>query len=66
MNGFELYQWICKIDRKVKVCFLTAFETYRKEFTKVFPDLDEVKCFIKKPITISNLIEKLLTILERD
>jgi len=26
MNGFELYREIRKINRKVKVCFITAYE----------------------------------------
>ena len=28
MNGFELYEKIRKIDNKIKVCFITAFEVY--------------------------------------
>ena len=28
MNGFELYQQMQKIDNKVRVCFITAFEVY--------------------------------------
>lgn len=60
LNGFELYQKIRNVDTIVKVCFLTAFETYRPDFSKAFPFLDEVRCFLKKPITVSDLIQKLL------
>ena len=28
MTGFELYRKLKEIDSKVKVCFITAFETY--------------------------------------
>ena len=35
MNGFELYAEIRKIDDKVRVCFITAFEIY-EEFKKKF------------------------------
>jgi len=57
MTGFELYKRLRRIDSKPKVCFITAFEMYYDEFRKVFPSLD-VKCFIRKPVTISNLIQQ--------
>ena len=57
MTGFQLYKKLFKIDSKPKVCFITAFEMYYDEFRKVFPSLD-VKCFITKPITISDLIKQ--------
>jgi DNA-binding response OmpR family regulator len=60
MNGFQLYQKIRDIDNKVKVCFLTAFDEYLGEFKTTFPFLDEVKCYLKKPITVQDLIKRLL------
>jgi DNA-binding response OmpR family regulator len=54
MNGFELYREIRKIDRKVRVCFIAAFEMYFDEFKRVFPKI-HVSCFIHKPVTISQL-----------
>src|SRR5881628_942163 len=54
MNGFELYREIRKIDNKVKVCFITAFEVYYDEFRRVFPKI-HVSCFVQKPITIGQL-----------
>lgn len=60
MNGFELYQKIKDMDDKVKVCFLTAFEEYRSDFRQSFPALDEVKCYLKKPITVLELISRLM------
>jgi DNA-binding response OmpR family regulator len=54
MNGFELYKAIRKLDPRVKVCFITAFEIYFDEFRKVFPKLN-VSCFIRKPVTIAEL-----------
>ena len=59
MNGFRLYREIEKRDAKVRVRFFTAFETYREEFKKAFPELDERR-FIKKPLTISKIAELLL------
>jgi DNA-binding response OmpR family regulator len=54
MTGFELYRQIRKIDAKVKVCFITAFEIYFDEFKKLFPKI-HVGCFVKKPVTIKEL-----------
>lgn len=64
MNGFELYQKIKDMDKKVKVCFLTAFDEYRAEFHRSFPALDEVKCYLKKPITVADLIVRLMKLVE--
>jgi DNA-binding response OmpR family regulator len=58
MNGFELYREMRKIDGKASVCFLTAFDVHRDEFEKMFPDV-KVKAFLKKPITIENLVARL-------
>ena len=57
INGFELYKKIRTVDDKVNVCFMTAFEDYRQEFKKSFPMLDEVKCFIRKPNAIEDLVK---------
>ncbi len=59
MNGYELYKEIRKIDDKLKVCFLTASEIY-DESLRVPPLhlLDDVKCFIPKPLTIDDLVKE--------
>jgi DNA-binding response OmpR family regulator len=57
ISGFELYRRLKKIDSKPKVCFITAFDVYYDEFKKVFPSL-EVKCFVRKPISLSDLVEQ--------
>jgi len=68
MNGFELYKEIKKIDDKIRVCFITAFEVYYEELKKKFqissnispPEQNrqevDVKCFIQKPIDIDELV----------
>ena len=56
MNGFELYKKLSQIDSEVKVCFVTTFEEYYSEFKSEFPDLDELVCYIKKPIGMGYLI----------
>src|SRR5215203_4360133 len=62
MNGFQLYVKIRGLDDKVKVCFLTAFEETRGEFRNSFPLLEEVNCYLKKPITVQDLIKRLADI----
>jgi two-component system, OmpR family, response regulator ChvI len=62
MNGFELYKKLREIDSKIKVCFITAFEMYEEEFKKLFPS-HEVRCFIKKPIKLTDLIIEIEKIL---
>ena len=37
MDGFSLYENIRKIDNKVKVCFITAFEINYQALRAVFP-----------------------------
>lgn len=56
MNGFELYRKLRQKSEKIRVCFFTAFEVYYEEFKKLFPTL-EVKCFIRKPVTIEELVK---------
>jgi DNA-binding response OmpR family regulator len=59
MNGFQLYRELMKKDDNSNIFFLTAFEQYRHEFTKAFPELDE-RHFIKKPISGTQLMEYLV------
>jgi len=70
MNGLELYQNIRekykgKENGGVKVCFITAFEEYYKEFERLFPNF-ELDCFIGKPISIDKLVEVVKTKLNCD
>jgi DNA-binding response OmpR family regulator len=63
LSGFELCHEIKKKDADVKVCFLTAFEEYRDKFKEQFPELDEIKCYIKKPVAIGELVKRIEAIL---
>lgn len=64
MTGFELFREIRKVDQKVRVCFITAFEIYFDEFKRVFPKI-HVSCFIRKPVTVKQLAEAVRTELGR-
>jgi two-component system, OmpR family, response regulator ChvI len=52
MNGIDLCKEIRKLDNGVRICFLTAFDSRYEEFRRYS------ECFIRKPITIDNLVEK--------
>jgi len=59
MDGFGLYEEIRKIDPKVKVCFITAFEVNYQALRAVFPaatTTDDIGCFIRKPVDPAELI----------
>ena len=57
LDGFKLFQQLEKKDPKVKVCFITAYETYFEAFKEIFPDLD-IGYFVKKPISLNDLGKK--------
>jgi DNA-binding response OmpR family regulator len=59
MNGFQLYRELSKRDDKLKVRFFTAFEEFRDEFRKAFPELDERR-FIKKPASINTIADDVI------
>lgn len=65
MNGIEFYQQMKQIDKKVKVCFITASEIhyYEKITKEVFPTLG-VRRLIRKPIKIEDLVKDLKQELE--
>ena len=56
MDGFELYERMKKIDNKVKVCFITAFEVNYEALREVFSS-SETECFIRKPIEVIELVQ---------
>jgi DNA-binding response OmpR family regulator len=56
IDGIKLYQEIRKIDKKVKVCFITASEDY---YIKQFPELKNEACFMQKPISMENFIDRI-------
>jgi DNA-binding response OmpR family regulator len=64
MDGFELYREIKKVDKKAKICFLTASELYYENIRKEkFTPLDK-ELFIIKPISNAELLKKLDFILK--
>jgi DNA-binding response OmpR family regulator len=64
MNGFQLCRRLRKIDKKLKICFLTATELlyYRETDSDVIEELGS-DCFIFKPVNNEDIINKLESIL---
>lgn len=65
LNGIEFYQHMREIDKKVKVCFITASEFhYYETITKeIFPILG-VRRLLRKPIRINDLVKSITQELE--
>lgn len=62
IDGFELYEKIRKIDNKVKVWFITAYETYHKVLKEVLSTSQgEMGSgpVIEKPIEIDELVKQI-------
>ncbi len=60
LNGIEFYLKMKEIDDKVKVCFITASETYYYEnlIKKIF-NLLSTRTLLRKPIKLKELINAL-------
>ena len=59
MNGYELYKEIRKIDDKIKISILTVSEIYNESLRAPPPRLlDDVKCFIPRPVAIDDFVKK--------
>jgi two-component system, OmpR family, response regulator ChvI len=65
MSGFEFYNEILKVDNKVKVCFISThnidYNTLRTRFSSQEIDSFISKPFLRKPIEVRKLIEKVVT-----
>ena len=58
MDGFELSQKILELDANIRVCFMSAAELNIQALREVYPKLG-FGCFIKKPVEIEYLVERL-------
>ena len=55
MNGFLFYRKIRKVDKNLKICFLTAGEMYYGEYSDIFSSVP-ANYFMRKPIGNEELI----------
>ena len=67
INGLALYEKIRKIDSKIKVLFITAFDLDYEVLKRLYPQHEDViptilenseGCFIKKPIDTDDLVRR--------
>jgi DNA-binding response OmpR family regulator len=61
MSGFEFHQELRKkalYGTEIKTCFITAYEIYFETLRKEFPELYS-GCFIRKPIKIEDLVNRI-------
>jgi CheY-like chemotaxis protein len=59
IDGFQLSEGILEIDINVKICFMSAGEINRDALREIHPSIS-LGCFIKKPVTVDYLIEKIM------
>jgi DNA-binding response OmpR family regulator len=65
LNGFETYRELRKVDEKVKICFLSAFDIYEREFAIVFPQA-KVYAFLTKPVDVATILKLIKKIPPQD
>ena len=63
MNGFELCEKILVIDINVRICFMSAVEINHEALREIYPSLS-LGCFIRKPVTMDYLIERIMSELD--
>jgi DNA-binding response OmpR family regulator len=65
MNGFQLCRKLREIDKKLKICLLTATELYfyyKDTDSDVINDLG-TDCFVSKPVNTTDLVNRFKVIL---
>jgi DNA-binding response OmpR family regulator len=63
MDGIELSRQISEVDANVKICLVTAGESNIEVLRELYPTRS-IGCFIKKPVTIENLVRRIKAELE--
>ena len=57
MDGFELYDKIRGMDKRIKVCFISAYQVNYLALRDQYPGL-ETDCFIPKPVKVEDLVKR--------
>jgi DNA-binding response OmpR family regulator len=57
MNGIDLSRRLLELDSNVKICFITAGEANIEVLRELYPTRG-IGCFIKKPVTIDELVRR--------
>ena len=59
INGFQFSERILDIDINVKICYMSSGEINRDALREVHPSIT-LGCFIKKPVSINYLIDRIM------
>lgn len=59
MNGFQLYNEMKKIDSRVRVCFITAFDIQQIDMETISSSNKKSVNLIQKPIAIEEMVEQI-------
>jgi DNA-binding response OmpR family regulator len=57
MNGIDLSRKLLELDSNVKICFITAGEANIEVLRELYPTRG-IGCFIRKPVTIDELVRR--------
>jgi DNA-binding response OmpR family regulator len=63
MDGIELSSKILELDANVKICLVTAGEANIEVLRELYP-IRSIGCYIKKPVTIEELVKRVKAELE--
>ena len=63
MNGIDLSIKILELDNNVKICFITAGDANIEVLRELYPTRS-IGCYIKKPVTIDQLVSRIKAELE--
>jgi DNA-binding NtrC family response regulator len=59
MGGFQLYNEMKKVNRRVRVCFITAFDIQQTDMETITSSNKKSLNLIRKPITIEEMVEEI-------
>jgi CheY-like chemotaxis protein len=57
IDGTELYRRIRQLDKRIKICFISAYEITTEDLSRILPDYI-LNCLFKKPVPAKFLLEK--------
>ena len=63
INGFEFSTKILECDANPRICFMSSGQINQEALKEVYPTLS-IGCFIRKPVTIENLVRRVKAELE--
>jgi DNA-binding response OmpR family regulator len=63
MDGIDLSRRLLELDSNVKICFITAGEANIEVLRELYPTRG-IGCFIKKPVTMDQLVRRVSAELE--